>query len=344
MKLLISFLLFLSALTCNCDTLQILFLGDTYFGESYQTNPKYNRGINVTEQYGYDYFFENVKDLLLSADYTIANLETSLYESDEVKFQKKPYSHWSYAEKTCRILKKYNIRCLSLGNNHVMDYGTEGLKNTVGLLEKYEIEYFGAGENINNASKPLIKVFSALSDTFRIAVIGGFEYRPNYDTLYHYYASDIKPGVNKIDTSEILKQIQNLRKIYPDVFIVFFPHWGKNYKQVQEYQKEIAYNVIDGGADLVIGHGAHTIQETEEYKGKHILYNIGNFIFNAPGRFNSTGALPYSYIVKMMVINGKVKLQLIPIFVNNKECDYKVRFLNESEYAKLKQKDFEFIY
>ena len=344
MKLLISFFLFLSAITSYCDTLQILFLGDTYFGESYQTNPEYNRGVNVTEKYGYDYFFENVKDLLLSADYTIANLETSLYQSNEVKFQRKPYSHWSFAEKTCQILTKYNIRCLSLGNNHVMDYGIEGLNNTMSFLEIYEIEYFGAGENIENASKPLIKVFASLSDTFKIAVIGGFEYRPNYDSLYMYYASDIKEGVNKIDAAKILRQIQSLRKSDPDIFIVFFPHWGKNYKQVQKYQKEIAYKIIDGGADLIIGHGAHTIQETEKYKDKYILYNIGNFIFNAPGRFRSTKALPYSYIVKMMVINGKAKLQLIPIFVNNKECNYKVRFLNESEYEKLKQMDLELIY
>ena len=87
----------------------------------------------------------------------------------------------------------------------------------------------------------------------------------------------------------------------PDIFIVIYPHWGGNYKPVSDVQKAFAHNWIDAGADIVIGHGAHTIQEIEQYKGKWIFYNIGNFIFNALGRYSSTGAKPYSLMVKLII-------------------------------------------
>lgn len=333
MKLLLSVFILLFAGHSYGDSLKILFLGDTYFGESYQTNPGHNDGVNIIEEYGYDYFFENVKILLAESDYIIANLETSLFQSNEVKYLRKPYSHWSYGEKTCHILSKYKINCVSLGNNHVMDYGPEGLNETIRHLDSNNISYFGAGFSRNEAVKPLVKLFYEGADTFRLAIIGGFEDRPNYDTLYNFYATEDKPGVNKINTHEVVEQVKILKEQYKDIFIVFFPHWGKNYKPVMDYQKEIAHNLINSGVDLIIGHGAHTIQETEEYKGKFILYNIGNFIFNAPGRYESTGAKPFGYMAQLVTSfrSSKKWLRVYPVFTNNLKSNYQLRFFDEDE-------------
>lgn len=319
-------LLFQSAYS---DSLSIFFLGDTYFGESYQSNPKYNDGTNVIEEYGYDYFFENVKGLLKGSDYTIANLETSLYPYSADVYSQKPYSHWSYGEQTCQYLSKYGIDAVSLGNNHVMDYGLFGYVETTALLNKYNINWFGAGDNSAVAPRPLLK---ELYTNFSIAVFGGFEYRTSYDSLYHAYSGRVLGGINRLDTISIKREIEKLNLVPSKVFTVAFPHWGKNYKQAMEYQKDMAHALIDAGVDLIIGHGAHTIQEAEYYKGKWIIYNIGNFIFNAPGRYRSTGAKPYGFMAELVIKdNGKV-LKLHPIFTDNMRSDYQVRFLDEDEF------------
>lgn len=322
---------FLLPLHTYSDSLSILFLGDTYFGEAYQTNPKYNDGVNVINEYGYDYFFENVKDILAQSDYTIANLETSLINKTEALHDAKPYSHWSYGAKTCAYLIKYGINTVSLGNNHVMDYGLPGMMETLNLLDKYGLTYFGGGVNSSAASAPLVKSFMIDGKVFEMAVIGGFEYRASYDTLYSAYADSNSPGTNKLESDKIVSQVKQLKERNKDIFIVFFPHWGKNYKQAQDYQKEMARAIIDAGVDLIVGHGSHTVQEVEEYKGKQIIYNIGNFIFNAPGRYSSTGAKPYSIMAELIVTSGGKSLRLHPVYCNNLETDYQLRLLDEDE-------------
>jgi poly-gamma-glutamate capsule biosynthesis protein CapA/YwtB (metallophosphatase superfamily) len=331
LKIILIFLIIVSAGVSRADSLKILFLGDTYFGESYQTNPGHNDGINVIDEYGYDYFFENVKTLLNSSKFTIANLETSL-ASRQSEYLTKAYSHWSTGSKTCEYLKKYGIDAVSLGNNHVMDYGSKGMTETIALLDKHNIKYFGGGNNAYEAGAPLTVNFALTEKYFGIAVLGGYKYRPSYDTIYHAYANDSTAGINMLDTAKIIKQVRQLKEHNKDVFVVFFPHWGKNYKQAVDYQKEMAHMLIDAGVDLVIGHGAHTIQQTEMYKEKLIVYNIGNFIFNAPGRYKSTGAKPYSFITELVVKDGKKYVRLYPLYVNNNKTDYRLRFLDEEEF------------
>ncbi|HWA07392.1 MAG TPA: CapA family protein, partial [Ignavibacteria bacterium] len=75
--------------------MSILFLGDTHFGDNYQNDPKYNRGVNIINEYGYDYFYENVNDILKSSDFSLCNLETPLTAKLEPVSTKKLYLHWS---------------------------------------------------------------------------------------------------------------------------------------------------------------------------------------------------------------------------------------------------------
>lgn len=324
-------LLALFPLQITADSISVLFLGDTYFGETYQTDPGYNDGINVINEYGYDYFFENVRDIPVRPDYIVANLETSLIKKTDILYDAKPYSHWAYGEKTCAYLMKYGITAVSIGNNHVMDFGLPGMAETLNLLDKYGLTYFGGGMNSVSASAPLIKSFMINGKEFQMAVIGGFEYRASYDTKYHAYADSNSPGINMLNSERITAQIKELREKNKEIFIVLFPHWGKNYKQVQDYQTEMAHQLIDAGADIIMGHGSHTVQETEEYKGKWIIYNIGNFIFNAPGRYSSTGAKPYSFMAELVVTEKKRLMKLYPIYCNNLDTDYQLRLLDEDE-------------
>jgi poly-gamma-glutamate capsule biosynthesis protein CapA/YwtB (metallophosphatase superfamily) len=306
----------------------VLFLGDTHFGDNYQSDPKFNDGVNVIKKFGYDYFFENVKDILSASDFAIANLETPLIINAELPVSNlKPYLHWSDPSQTVFYLDKYNIQYVSLGNNHVFDYGVKGLRETIRNLELADIKFFGAGLDSVSATAPLIQNVKG----YKLIVFGEFEYRPNYDTLYGFFASSGKPGVNKLDTAGLSTSIKEFRIKFPEAVIVVYPHWGSNYKQAGIQQKENARHLIEAGADIIVGHGAHTVQEIERYKGKWILYNLGNFIFNAPGRYRSKNAKPYGMMAELIL--GKNSIKLYPLYTNNMETDYQVRLLEEEELA-----------
>ncbi|MEO8513421.1 MAG: CapA family protein [Ignavibacteria bacterium] len=326
-KLLLIFLILTGYI--YCDTLNVLFLGDTHFGENYQYEPKFDRGVNVIEEYGYDYFFENVKDILSGSDITFCNLETPLTNDrrNPVSYIK-PYLHWSDPDSTVKYFNKYGIKYVTLGNNHVFDYGLPGFIETQTALNSGGIKFFGAGDNSFEAAEPLIKNING----YKLIIFGGFEFREKYDTLYDFYADSIKTGVNKLDTLILSSQIKSYRQIYPDAIIIIYPHWGSNYKPRNDMQKACAHNWIDSGADYIIGQGAHTIQEAEKYKGKWIFYNLGNFIFNAPGRYTSTGAKPYGMMLKLVFIENERKIIIYPLYTNNHETDYCLRKLDDYEF------------
>jgi len=317
--------------------IRIMFLGDLNFGESYQTNALYNRGINIIEEYGYDYMFENIQGLLENSDLTIANLETPLLDSiTSSSSARKVYVHWSSTHKTIEYLKKYNITAISLANNHTFDFGTEGLNQTLEAFKNDMFVCFGAGINLENASKPFIYRFISNPDTVTIAVLTGFEHRNNYDSIYNFYAKENTPGVNVISVEKITEQIKELKQKYSGVYIIFFPHWGKNYFRKTDNQTETAHSVIDAGADLIIGHGAHMMQEIEYFNGHWIVYSLGNSVFNAPGRYESFKVKPYSFIAELIVRNSSEEkekhLKLYPLFTDNLETDYQVRFLERDEF------------
>ena len=326
-------LLLFVAGSAKCDSLSILFLGDTHFGDNYQYDPKFSRGVNIINEYGYDYFFENVKEILGTSDVTLCNLETPLTTNLEPVSTKKPYLHWSDPVNTTKFLSKYNIKNICLGNNHIFDQGRSGFNETISSLQKAGMNYFGAGKNSDEALKPLI----IDENGAKLVIFGGFEYRASYDTLYNFYADSVTAGVNTLDTIKLNHEIINYRKKYPDAKIIIYPHWGSNYKQVNPRQIAFAHSWINAGADIIIGHGAHTVQEIEKYNGKWILYNIGNFIFNAPGRYRTTGAKPYSLMAKLVIENDKEKIILYPIFTNNKRNDFQVRELSGEEFTELEE-------
>lgn len=330
-KIIILILIFGSS--AKCDSLSILFLGDTHFGDNYQYDEKFNRGVNIINEYGYDYFFENVKEILGTSDAAICNLETPLTSNLEPVSSKKPYLHWSDPVKTTKYLSRYNIKYITLGNNHVFDQGISGFNETITSLQKAEMNYFGAGKNSDEALDPLIIDKNGV----KLVIFGGFEYRASYDTLYNFYADSVTAGVNKLDTVKLNHEIINYRKKYPGAKIIIYPHWGSNYKQVNSKQIAFAHSWINAGADMIVGHGAHTVQEIEKYNGKWIIYNIGNFIFNAPGRYRTTGARPYSLLVKLVIENDKEKILLYPVYTNNKTNDYQIKELSGLEFLELEK-------
>jgi len=176
--------------------------------------------------------------LLKSAEILVANLETPI--SGQIKNNRlenlKNYLHWCKVDEAIAVLDDLDFDYLSLGNNHSLDQGAEGIETTFKLLSTLDIGCFGAGKSESEASKPIV-IKNKLSR-------GGFEYREKYKTTYHFYAEEKKTGVNKWTIENAKNQIRGIKDLDSTAIIIAFPHWGANYKWKHEDQELLAEQLI----------------------------------------------------------------------------------------------------
>lgn len=215
------------------------------------------------------YPFTHTTNILRDADVAIGNLECAVAAGGSPQ-PKKEYT-FRAEPKVAKRLKAAGFDIVTLANNHSLDYGAEAFQETLTHLHKAGIETVGGGKDYPAAQ--VLKVVS-LKDGTRVGFLGYTLILPK-----GFAATSTQPGVNWMDDNRFKKQIQRARG-RSDVVIVQF-HWGKEYyihpDAIQRYYGRLA---IDYGADLVIGHHPHWIQEMEFYKGKFIAYSLGNFVFD----------------------------------------------------------------
>ena len=169
-----------------------------------------------------------------------------------------------------------------------------------------------------------------------LAVFAGFEYRVSYDDSLKFYAKDSAAGVNPLDVESLAADIARMRAKEPDTFIIAFPHWGKSYETLGPHEQAVARRLVEAGADLIVGHGTHTVQAVERYLGRWILYGIGNFAFGAPGRFAEQQAAPFGLAVRLEVIghaDGLSRaLRVYPLLTDNLQTGYETRPVTRAEF------------
>lgn len=345
--LLKTFVTFLLIFLCGaCSTcaqneqrgkLSLLFGGDLYFGETYQENLESKGKPNILKTQGYEYCLMKIAPLLKKADQVIVNLETPLTDSVRSPFNKdeKYRIHKGDIINTPAVLKKYNITTVSLANNHSLDYGKDGFYQTIQVLRDNYISFFGAGLNEQEAALPYIYGCKTSNKNFNIKIIGGLDYSGKYDSVYSFYATKDSAGVNVLRSKKIIEQVKSVRSEDKTAFIIVYPHWFQNYEWKTADQTRLTHLMIDAGADMVIGHGAHMFQEIELYKDKWIIYSLGNFVFNAPGRYEKKEANPYSFLA-LFEISGNpgdllMNIRLYPILSDNLKTNYQPRFIVDSE-------------
>jgi len=227
-----------------------------------------DRGIRkVMEERGRDYPLQAVSDCLNWYDLVFCNLECPLSELG--KPMEKKYI-FRGDPSTVEMLKKAGFNLFSLANNHTLDYGHEALMDTIDNLANAGLYPIGAGKDQKEALKPIIIRKNGLTLAF-FAVLG----YPMEGVL----GSPDLPGPCQASIDELVSFIQNIRN-QVDFIVVSF-HWGFEYElQPHLRQIEYAHRVIEAGADLIIGHHPHVMQGIEKYRGKYILYSLGNFLFD----------------------------------------------------------------
>ena len=211
------------------------------------------------------YPFIKIKSLLESADLTFANLESPL--SDKAKRVGAFLAPTSFTEG----LKWSGIDVVSVANNHALDAGVEGLKDTLNSLEQKNLPAIGGGENLDLARRPFIFKKNGVR-------LGFLAYTMSENSGDSSYAQPNRPGVMSTDFSLIQEDIQKLRQQVDYVILSF--HWGLNNGEKPPFWvRHLAHKSIDAGADIILGHHPHYPHGIEVYNGKPIIYSLGNFIF-----------------------------------------------------------------
>ncbi len=216
------------------------------------------------------YPFARIADTLRSADLTFINLEGPI--SARGTNQGSQYSFRFEPVGTINALQFAGVDIVNLANNHIWDWGKQALLDTFDVLEKAPMGYTGAGRDIQQANLASIGL---VGDT-KVALMG-------YTTLYpkSLEATEEGPGISSFSDIYAKALIEDVRRTHGAEVVVISMHWGEEYATSSSaQQQQIAHALIDAGADLIIGHHPHVVQEIEEYKGKYIVYSLGNFVFD----------------------------------------------------------------
>lgn len=241
-------------------TSKILFMGDVMLARSI--------GSSIVAG---DNPFKFVQPVLDQHDVQVANIETTIADASFAQSAAKPYTFNAPLE-SLSTLKNAGIDVSSLANNHTGDFGREATANTIDQLANAGLVSVGAGKNSAEAFAPKLVESNGINIAF-IAV--------NDIELAHTKVSDtVAAGSAYFDKELLGESIRNARVLGAD-FVVVMPHWGIEYSlTASARQQEWGRFMIDEGADLVVGSHPHVVQPTEEYKGKQIVYSLGNFIFD----------------------------------------------------------------
>lgn len=215
------------------------------------------------------YFFQNVQPVFAQDDLTIVNMEGTLTE--ETTREPKQFAFKGDAE-YAKILTAGAVETANLANNHSFDYGKKSYEDTITALEAEGISSFGYERTAVMDIKGV-----------KVGLAGVYELAEHIDCK-----------------QDLLDNIASLKEQGAQIIIVSF-HWGQEKENVpSDVQVELAHAAVDNGADLVLGHHPHVLQGIEEYKGKNIVYSLGNFCFggnSAPSDMD-TMIFQQTFIVK----------------------------------------------
>ena len=270
---------------------------------------------------GYDYPFLFMRDYWAGAHIVFGNLEGPLTHGGEPE-RGKQYVFRSPPEKVAPALKAAGFTVVSLANNHILDYGADGLADTVAALDAVGIAYVGAGTDIDAARRPAIFTVEGV----RVAFLAYSATLPE-----NFYATAAKPGTAFAHEQHVRNDVARARRD-ADIVLVSF-HWGQEGKtDLRDYQISLGHAAIDAGALAVLGHHPHILQGVERYGAGAILYSLGNFTFGSYSKTATRSMVAQLFFDKDGAAPARLReLRLIPINVNNVELVFRPQPLGRED-------------
>lgn len=295
-------LLLCCALSASASEVVIQAAGDVMLGGRWEQQVARNDYLHP---------FEKITAELKKSDITLVNLEAPLtnrgseYTDKKYRFRIKPQA--------AVALKKAGITTVTLANNHSMDFGAEGLLDTLRQLSQAGIGHVGAGENLAAARRPLIYDIRGT----KVAILGYSLTLPQ-----EFWAGEKRAGTAPLLEKLVKADIAAARKQASIVIVTV--HWGEEgTTRLREYQPRLGRMMIDSGADAVIGHHPHILQGVEVYRRGIIFYSLGNFAFAHKSKIADR-----TLLVRLRFDGDRRTAELVPVNILHKEVGFQPTLLS----------------
>lgn len=246
----------------------------------------------IAADYSFDPQFELIRDVLGNADYTMANLETTVGKYGDMDYS--GYPLFNAPTQILDSLQTCGIDMLTLANNHMLDRWFDGMKNTVKNVEKWGFDHVGAYRTKKERSTPIIKEIGGIKFGF----VAYTHTTNTQETVSDKAAKEY--GVPYLYEANIAKEVKAVRKAGAEV-IIAFPHWGEEYVRTPDKtQKKYAKILAEAGVDIILGSHSHTVQpmgyqEVELSDGTKkkvfIIFSLGNFISTHTKDYTNSGVV-----------------------------------------------------
>ena len=283
----------LSVSAQSADTLTVVLTGDMLL----------DRGVRqVINRHGVDHLFSNgIDSVFREAQIVVGNLECPATKIEAPIFKQfifRAEPEW------LNTLRLHGFTHLNLANNHSIDQGREGLIDTKQNIEKAGMTPIGAGQNMTEASQPVLLASEPrnvwLIPSLRLA-LENYAYLPD------------KPCVSQEPMDSLLERVFRLRQADSTAVIIVSIHWGGEHTlQPVSRQRHEAHQLIHAGADILVCHHTHTLQTIEDFQSHSIYYSIGNFIFDQQKPLNSRACM-----VRIRIKKDDLQVETIPIEIRN---------------------------
>lgn len=243
---------------------RLLFSGDIYLSDHVLN--AYDRAGDIS-----GVLDDGYRSLIGEADYFAANQEFP-FSSRGQQAPDKQYT-FRLPESRVSLMNEIGVDLVTLANNHALDFGTDALLDTVSALDQAGILHVGAGADSEAARQPAIVDVNGV----RVGFIGASRVIP----VASWTAGASSPGMlTAYDPALLVQTIQETRPLCD--YLVVLIHWGVERAEMPvDHQTSLSRQCIDAGADLVVGSHPHVLQGIEYYRGKPIVYSLGNFIFGS---------------------------------------------------------------
>ena len=245
----------------------------------------------------YQQILNDIKPLLKDSDLSIVNLECPIVER-EIDPIIKQGPNLKCSSKALEVLSEAGFNMVTLANNHILDYGEEGIKNTIAVLESNDILHVGAGDNLGKASD----IFYYKNNGEKLAIINCCE-------TEFSIATDSSAGANPLNpVSQWYKICEAKEKAD---YVIVIVHGGSEHCQLPSLRMQQTYRFfVDAGADLVVNHHQHCYSGYEVYNGKPIFYGLGNLCFDeaiSNGELWNNG-----FILKLVIDKSNIRFTCYP--------------------------------
>lgn len=259
--------------------------------------------------YDHEWPFARLQGLFRSADVVMVNCETAITRSERREPKR---FNFRMDPDLVPIFPKGGISIVTLANNHVYDYGAEGLRDTLAYLDEAGVKHVGAGMTLAEARLPVFRDIKGK----RLAFLGYGNYSP---------ATENGPGTAYRYPEHVASDIRLAKESGADIVIVNF-HWGlERATEPTERDRTLAYLAIDSGADVIVGHHPHVLQPVEIYRGKVIAYSLGNFVFGGNRRAGKDSAL----LEVIVAPSGDIVHRILPIRIDTAETRYQPYLIDQ---------------